>query len=589
MNRTIQFIILLGLYQLAFAQIKEEQLILNKKREPEVRKIEKRRSSVDIDKNYPPKEKRIQDSLNFRYEITDIPVVSNFKPSTIEGVDVTPNFDNFYKKNYFRVGLGNYGKVLANANISGKINEKMEVGTDLDFISTSGLKNDYQWDSSQLSGKFSAFLNHYGEKGKANVNASYSIDNYKYYGIYAIKPYSTDIDLKQGIGQFSLNGYYDHYSNEILDNIRVKTSFLGDYFSSKENIFEFSTNLSKNEIVLGEEIYMNTGLGIDLTTQRTNFELLNKNKSNVFLFSSKPKITFHKGTSYLSIGSDFSYIRQNKSGKQYDDKLESSKLHWFPKAELLLSLSEELKFYAGVDGGAHLNSYKDMLNQNPYLVSDQEIRPTITRYQLYVGVKGDIDETLKYDILGSFSKLKDAKFFTHNGVFSPNYDIYRPSYDHLNTFSAIYDNGGLLNLKGSVEYFPLYNLTLKGGLDLKKYNTFNLKNEYYLNHLQAEISAKYTMFNRNLTLGFTGLFGMSNDVVIKDIMEFPSFPPTYTQIERKKSVGNYADLNFSAEYRFYKNFSIFALVNNILNTKYQNFYGYKVLGTQILGGLMISF
>ncbi|HAI80271.1 MAG TPA: TonB-dependent receptor, partial [Chryseobacterium sp.] len=54
-------------------------------------------------------------------------------------------------------------------------------------------------------------------------------------------------------------------------------------------------------------------------------------------------------------------------------------------------------------------------------------------------------------------------------------------------------------------------------------------------------------------------------------------------------VGGFADLNLSAEYKIHKNFSIFALGNNLLNTNYQTFKGYKVLGAQFLGGVKISF
>jgi len=45
----------------------------------------------------------------------------------------------------------------------------------------------------------------------------------------------------------------------------------------------------------------------------------------------------------------------------------------------------------------------------------------------------------------------------------------------------------------------------------------------------------------------------------------------------------------SAEYKVHKNFAIFAHGNNLLNTQYQTYKGYKVLGAQILGGVKISF
>ncbi|STC95383.1 TonB-dependent receptor [Chryseobacterium carnipullorum] len=54
-------------------------------------------------------------------------------------------------------------------------------------------------------------------------------------------------------------------------------------------------------------------------------------------------------------------------------------------------------------------------------------------------------------------------------------------------------------------------------------------------------------------------------------------------------LGGYADLNLSAEYKFHKNFSIFALGNNLLNSNYQTYKGYKVLGAQVVGGVKITF
>lgn len=57
MNKKIQIlsILFLGNFAIPFSQIKEEKLILTKKREPEVKKIEKK-TSIETIKNYPPEE-----------------------------------------------------------------------------------------------------------------------------------------------------------------------------------------------------------------------------------------------------------------------------------------------------------------------------------------------------------------------------------------------------------------------------------------------------------------------------------------------------------------------------------------------------
>ena len=55
MNKNIKILslVLVGIAQFSLAQIKEERLILDRKREPEVKKIEKKKTSVETEKNYP--------------------------------------------------------------------------------------------------------------------------------------------------------------------------------------------------------------------------------------------------------------------------------------------------------------------------------------------------------------------------------------------------------------------------------------------------------------------------------------------------------------------------------------------------------
>jgi hypothetical protein len=65
------------------------------------------------------------------------------------------------------------------------------------------------------------------------LNAEYGLNSYNYYGIYALEP--GNVDLDQRVNQFKVNGYYDFYSNEILNDVRVKSSFLKDHFDAQEN------------------------------------------------------------------------------------------------------------------------------------------------------------------------------------------------------------------------------------------------------------------------------------------------------------------------------------------------------------------
>jgi hypothetical protein len=587
MNRRIQLlsIIFLGISSAAFSQIKEEKLILNKKREPEVKKIEKKKTSVETIKNYPPEEK----SQNpVQYKITDVPAVSDFKTSTIQGQDVTPKFEGSAQNNYIQFGMGNYGKILGDANISKTLENKIEVGADVHFLSTQGLKKEYPWDSKQSSTTLGAFLNSYGDKGKFNLNAEYGLNSNNYYGIYALEP--GDVDLDQRVNQFKVNGYYDFYSNEILNDIRVKSSFLKDHFDAQENQVSVLANLSKHAVEIGKSgINLNADLGVGLEAVKSEFAIVDKNSSNFVNIGLAPELTFRKGESYLMLGSSFSFLNSKNTNDLMPEQMKTNKTYWFPKAEFQVAAANEFKFYGGVDGGLKLNTYADLLQQNPFILSDQYLKPTETKYHFYVGLRGDIDETFKYDFSAGYGKIKDIMFFKVNGLFDNIYTLNRSAYDYANTFSSIYDNGNVSDVKGSLQYFPLANLVVDAEVKFTKFDLDNYENIYNVPLFNATIGAKYTMLDQKLMFGFKGLFA-SDRTTNSFVLEGVGSPTMYQSTEdTNDKVGGYADLNLSAEYKVHKNFSIFALGNNLLSSKYQTYKGYKVLGAQILGGVKITF
>ncbi len=592
MNKRIQHLFLIGLLfssTAVFSQIKDEKLILDRKREPEVKKIEKKKTSIEAEKNYPPEEKSANPPT---YDITNVPASSDFKTTLIQGEDISPKFDAENQNNYFQLGMGNYGKILADGNISTKLENEMEVGGDVHFLSTSGLKKVYDWNSKQNSGNIGAYLNSYGALGKFSVNADYGLNDYNYYGIYALTPASSNIDLKQKTNRFKINGYYDFYSNEILNDVRLKSSFLSDHFGAKETQAEIMVNLSKHGVELPSfnDVNFNADLGINLETVKTDFDLLDKNSSQFLNATLAPKATFFKGNSYLMIGSDFSFLNAKNSNLILAEQVKNSKTYWFPKAELQFAAADEFKFYGGITGGLELNSYANLLEQNPYLVSDQDLRPTETKYKFYFGLRGDIDQQIKYDFSAGFGKMNDILFLKANDLFNYDVEYNRPAYDFANTFSSVYDNGTISEAKASVQYFPLANLSLDGELNFVKYDLDNNKDIYYKPLIKASLGAKYSMLDKKLNLGAKAIFGSDQTTNSFEVNNDGINPNSFISVQNTNdNFGGFADLNLSAEYKVHKNFSIFAHGNNLLNTQYQTYKGYKVLGAQVLGGVKISF
>jgi len=593
MKKKFQYIALFGILgfcstQTLQAQLKEEVLILNHKREPEVRKIEKKKTSIPAEKNYPPEEKK-RDSIT--YSITNIPVVSDFETSMIQGTDISPKFDTDYHRNYFQLGYGNYGKLLVDGNVSGNIQDNMEVGVDVHHLSTNGLKKEYNWDSKQQNTIADIYLNSYGEIGKLNVDAGFELNNYNYYGNYQdlILPDSA-ADLKQNYTKFGVNGYYDFYSNEYLNDVRLKTSFTKDHFGTSENFYDILLNLSKHdlEINTANNLDLNIDLGAGIQSVNTDFDILNHNKSTHFAANFTPELTFFMNDNYLKIGSKFSLLNSQYEN-DLNPKTKQNIAYWFPTAEVLIALKDEVKFYAGVDGGIQFNTYNDLLHENPYLVSDLELRPTETKYHIYFGIKGDIDQEFKYDLSGGFSKINNILMFQSNDLFNENPVTQRAPYDYLNSFGVVYDNGNLSEVKIKAAYFPLENLNFSGELKYMGYSLKNLEKAYYKPVLQLTLGADYSMLNKKLNFGFRG-------IVVGD-RKANAFSPAQpilgsnyiTSEETQRSISGYVDLNLSASYKVHKNVSVFVMGNNLTNKSYENYLGYKVLGAQFLGGVRLEF
>ena len=587
-QQKITAIAFFGLSQLVAAQIREEVLILERKREPEIRRIEKKQSAAKIEKNYPPREKRIQDSLNLRYDIVDVQPVSEFKTSEIEGADLSPEFKTNYQRNFVRLGMGNYGKVLGDGNISAQLNDRWEAGADVHYLSTSGLKNEYPWDSDAAKGDFGAFLNYYGGSGKAGVEARYLLNDYHFYGIYAMAPGQVP-DLHQKTNTVKLNGHYDFYSNKILDDVRFKTFYLTDHFDSEEQYGDLEIKLKYADFFKNTSgIRLDAGLNTALGGQSAKFKTLARNQSDNFYFSIAPHILLEKNGSYLKLGFKYAFLDES-ARRMYEDKISDSHSRFYPDVELLFSGNDRIKLYAGATGETALNTYSDMLERNPWLVPDQALRARNEKYKIYAGIKGDMNAQLKYDIFGGYSKVDNAAFFAHSPLFDLQASATRPAYDFANAFNIVYANATRTEVQASLQWFPVQNLVTGISLAYSQYDADNIDKFYNNNYLKAQFSADYKFLQDRMLLGFQAFYRSGNDVRIYEVLSDNLLPDRIYSLPKDAKTDAYFDINLSAEYKVHKNFSIFALGNNLTGRKYQDYYGYRVLGAQITGGIKLTF
>ena len=144
---------------------------------------------------------------------------------------------------------------------------------------------------------------------------------------------------------------------------------------------------------------------------------------------------------------------------------------------------------------------------------------------------------------------------------------------YTNRFNVIYSGASLLKLGVRANYNirNLINVQLKGAYN--GWTVYNTDLAWNKPKFEADVAADLHV-SRNLSL--------SANVFV----ESERFAKLGDNVFRMKPK---TDINLGASYSYLNWFTMYAKVNNLINNKYQDFYGYEVQGLNVLVGSSFSF
>ena len=236
-----------------------------------------------------------------------------------------------------------------------------------------------------------------------------------------------------------------------------------------------------------------------------------------------------------------------------------------------------LSVYGGITGGYELNSLDKSFSENPYLYSDLRVNDTYTPVNLFAGVKLKPFYNVLFDAYIGFRQINNQYYFVNkeyklSSAGSPPMSVADSSL-FSNRFNVIYSNATLFKVGARVSYHwqDLLNLELKAA-----YNGWNVATEQYAWNkpkFEAELNAAYKIdksFSVAANVFYTaGRFAKLANVAV--------------------AMPDKMDINLSVNYQYNKQFSAFAKINNLINSQYQDFYGYDVQGINFMLGAAVSF
>lgn len=363
--------------------------------------------------------------------------------------------------------------------------------------------------------------------------------------------------LNSGIGVSSIPLATDlHYKAEV--NYNLFSSVNGLTENIIHTIARFSSPNNKNRMGIDLEMY--NMMYASNTIVPLNFW------DNYSILTLNPYYNIEKENWNVRLGlkSAFSFVHGNLVNPAADVQAE-----WkpFPKV---------LSIYGGISGDYEVNTLTKMYAENSYLNSGIRVNDTYSPYSLFAGIKLKPMNNLFVDAFINFKQIDNQYFFVNKSYklqSSTAPVLLADSIIFSNRFNVVYSNTTLLKIGARISYHlkDFLNVELKGS-----YNDWNTSSEMYAWNKPVYEAALNANVKVNSSLGLS--------------------VNAYYEGGRYAKLGNIAmpmndvfDINLGATYTFNNWLNAFAKVNNLLNSSYQNYYGYDVQGINFMVGAGFTF
>ena len=322
-------------------------------------------------------------------------------------------------------------------------------------------------------------------------------------------------------------------------------------------------------------------IGQELMYSEISFELLNGKFENDFFQTDNLTYTYFN----IGFSPNFEVLRDNLTvnigARLYysiTNNFEGSKFFIYPNVTASYNISEEaLIAYAGVVGDLQQNSYKNFVQENPFVSPTLYIQRSNQQYNAYVGLKGLLNSKIRFNLKAAYINEENKALFKLNPSLTDGSNEVDKGYEAANSFQVVYDDVNTIYFNAEIIFDLFKEFKFGGNIDFNSYSLKNEEHAWNLPLLKATLLAKYT---RKKWSAGADLFFSSDR---KD--ELSIIPDTNIRITNSA----YFDINLNGVYNINDKFDVFVNVNNILSSNYQVYTNFKVQGLQLFAGVKYKF
>ncbi len=450
---------------------------------------------------------------------------------------------------YLKLGFGNYYSPYVEAALNSGPSKTGNYGIKLHHLSSKNGPVDKE-NSGDSHNSINLFGTYIGSSASIGGDLEYNLDKYHFYGYDPGAVISKD-SIKQTFNNISLG--FDIKGSQpesaIQYAIKGKVYNISDTYDASE--FAFKTGLDGNYTISDN---MDARLNVDLLFASYK----NPEKINRTLVRVTPAFVFENNGLTLDVGMNI--VNHN------DTLNNKNKTQIFPKVRLAYEISDNISAYGVLEGDVEEVTYKQIINENPYVAENIPIANTIKNLDIKVGLKGSLIQYLAYDVGVRSALYKNMYFYLNDSAAA-------------NRFNVVYDEGNTSLFQGyaSLSYFKNNIMGSTLSAKFNAYNTGDISKAWHRPKIELDYSIWYNFYSK---VKFTAdLFVLSGIQAI----DFDATEPVTTTLEPA------IDLNLKVDYILSEKYSAFVSVNNLFNNNYQLYYRYPTRGLLAMIGFSISF
>lgn len=556
--------------QIAFAQKKDENIgteVVNvvKPYTPTISDAFKVKETPSLDDEETLKKE------NIKYNIFSFPVASTFAPAKgkAAGVDKSPQ-EKFFS-NYLTLAAGNYGTVNAELFVTESVSNTDYFGGMLRHSSSQGGIDGVVLDDKFMNTTLDLTYGSRTNTMNWNADLGYQHQIYNWYGFYpgTISPETlATIDEQQTYHTLYVGGRLG--LKNVLKESSVKFTRFWDTFGSAENRFVAKPSLEFDIV----EQKIKADFVLDYISGSFDKNIVG-NAGIKYGFTNvgfQPSIKIQKDDLTVNAGVGFFYSAAQEQGE--------SKFFIYPQVTGSYRVVGDLMiFYAGIEGGLKQNSFREFAQENFFVSPTLIVAPTDQKYDVYVGLKGKLANSVSYNIRGSYLNEDNRALFKSNGYEEL---VGFEGYQYGNSFKVVYDKLKTVSFFGELKADFSKNVTFGINGTFSSYST-DVENEAW-NLPALKIGTSLEVNITQKWYAGANLFFVGER---KDFAHFASL--TQPTFDTEVTLDSFFDLNAHVGYKHSERLTFFLRGNNLANQDYQRWLHYPVQGLQVLAGANYKF